>query len=159
MMRNSFLLSIFVVLAGCGTAHAPARTVYGNFVRSPVAENDKVLAADAAKQLVALYPPAQTRFDLQQVASDSFGYYLLVQLRAQGYALQERATATLPLQTANIIGTKSTGKQVRLGYVIDLVGKPNLYRLTLLVGDQSLTRAYLAQDGSVFPAGAWMRRE
>ena len=36
----------------------------------------------------------------------------------------------------------------------------NLYRVTLLVGNQSLTRAYsAAQNGTLYPAGAWVRKE
>lgn len=154
-----FLPPLVAVLAGCSASHPPMPAVYGNFIKSPIAANDKILAGDAAKQLVALYPPALTRFDLQQVASDPFGYYLIDQLRGQGYALREHFSAGMPIQKANLSATSAATGRLRLGYVIDLAGAPNLYRVTLLVGDQSLTRAYLAQDGSVFPAGAWMRKE
>ncbi|MEI7995190.1 MAG: hypothetical protein WCH01_09845 [Methylococcaceae bacterium] len=34
-----------------------------------------------------------------------------------------------------------------------------MYRVTLLVGNQSMTRAYLVQDSTVHPAGLWSRKE
>jgi len=43
--------------------------------------------------------------------------------------------------------------------VLDQAGDSNLYRLTLLVGNQSITRPYLVQDGSFAPAGYWVRKE
>jgi hypothetical protein len=46
-----------------------------------------------------------------------------------------------------------------LRYVLDRAADGDLYRVTLSVGDQSLARAYLAQNGAVHPAGAWVRRE
>jgi hypothetical protein len=33
--------------------------------------------------------------------------------------------------------------------VLDQAGDSNLYRLTLMVGNQSITRPYLAQDGTL----------
>ncbi len=163
-MNKLFIFPLLAaVLAGCATTKASTRSVYGNFIKAPMVANDKVFAADAAKQLVAVYPPALTRFDLQQVASDAFGYYLIIQLRGQGYALKEFNATDLPRRHANGTGAIGTAAAIgglrRLGYVVDLAGAPDLYRVTLLVGDQSLTRAYLARDGSVFPAGAWMRKE
>ena len=38
-------------------------------------------------------------------------------------------------------------------------GDWNLYRLTLMVGNQSITRPYLAQNGTFAPAGYWVRKE
>jgi hypothetical protein len=39
------------------------------------------------------------------------------------------------------------------------VASPNLYRVTVTVGQKSLSRAYLAQNNRVAPAGAWVRKE
>ena len=160
-----FLVPVLIatVLTACATSSAPRNTIYGNFIKSPLAANDKVLADDAAKQIIAVYPPGLNGFDLQLTASDAFGYYLFEQLRSQGYALKEHI-----LVAPTKLRTKETGaatapaakeERIRLGYVVDLASAPNLYRVTLLVGEQSLTRAYLAQDGSIFPAGAWVRKE
>jgi hypothetical protein len=46
-----------------------------------------------------------------------------------------------------------------LRYVLDQAGDSNLYRLTLMVGNQSITRPYLAQNGTFAPAGYWVRKE
>ena len=46
-----------------------------------------------------------------------------------------------------------------LRYVLDQPIDLKLYRVTLLVGNQSLTRAYVEQDNALLPAGSWVRRE
>ena len=46
-----------------------------------------------------------------------------------------------------------------MSYVIDNPPETNLYRVTVTVGYQSLTRAYVAQNNTVQPAGAWTRKE
>jgi hypothetical protein len=43
--------------------------------------------------------------------------------------------------------------------VLDAAASPNLYRVTVMVGQKSLSRAYLAQNDRVAPAGAWVRKE
>ncbi len=54
-------------------------------------------------------------------------------------------------------GLRATSSVTR--YVVDQASGSNLYRVTLLVGAQTLTRAYLTQDDRVNPAGAWARKE
>jgi hypothetical protein len=44
-----------------------------------------------------------------------------------------------------------------LRYVLDQAD--SLYRLTLLVGVQSISRPYVAENGTAQPAGYWARRE
>jgi hypothetical protein len=47
-----------------------------------------------------------------------------------------------------------------LRYIVDAPADLNLYRVTLLVGSSSLSRAYMvATDSSLQPAGAWVRKE
>ena len=141
-MRHVFSALLCTVgLAGCATAPPP----YGNFIREAPEGYGRTVAEDAVRQLTVVYPPANTRFDLRQPNPDPFGTWLMQSLRAKGYAVQEGAAApgapaVLPLR-----------------YVFDRAA--NLYRVTLLVGDQSLTRAYLAHNGAVHPAGAWVRKE
>jgi hypothetical protein len=168
-MRNPTFLALhlaglagLVSLAGCAT---PERSAYGNFTQSAPAAMEQTLADDAVKQLVVLYPPATTRLDLQQATPDAFGSRLVESLRAKGYALLEfkpgAKTAALPA-TATATDratdrTASAGKPLR--YILDQFDA-NLYRLTVRVGDQSLTRAYApAQSGTLRPAGAWVRKE
>ncbi|MBK7024112.1 MAG: conjugal transfer protein TrbH [Sulfuritalea sp.] len=142
---RQFALSAFLVmaLAGCAST-AP----YGNFATEPPAGLEERIAADTVKQLVALYPPARTRFHLGQPTPDAYGSALVEALRAKGYALvevKEAAPATAP--------------GLSLHYVLDAVASPNLYRVTVMVGQKSLSRAYLAQNDRVAPAGAWVRKE
>ena len=136
-----------MALAGCAST-AP----YGNFATHPPAGLEERIAADTVKQLVALYPPARTRFHLGQPTPDAYGSALVEALRAKGYALVEVKTS--PQETA-----PATAPGLSLHYVLDAVASPNLYRVTVMVGQKSLSRAYLAQNNRVAPAGAWVRKE
>jgi hypothetical protein len=143
-------------LAGCAT---PERSAYGNFTQSAPPAMEQTLADDAVKQLAALYPPASTRLDLQQATPDAFGSRLVESLRAKGYALLEfkpgAKTAALPGTSTD----RAAGAGKPLRYILDQLDA-NLYRLTVRVGDQSITRAYApAQSGTLRPAGAWVRKE
>ena len=130
-MRKLIIAALFALtLAGCATTGQ-----YGNFV--PAAANQQQIATDAVQQLATLYPPAKTRFELHQATPDAFGLALVNTLRAPA-----GAPAALPLR-----------------YVLDQAGTTNLYRLTLLVGNQSITRPYLEENGSFVPAGYWARKE
>jgi hypothetical protein len=71
-------------LSGCATVRNERFTT-----PVPVALGNS-LAADAIKQLQALYPPAQTQFNIGQPVpkTDSFGTSLVLQMREKGYAVQ-----------------------------------------------------------------------
>lgn len=84
MRKTAFLALLVVGLAGCATT---APSTYGNFTQSAPAAFNQTMADDAVKQLVAVYPPASTRFDLQHATPDAFGSSLVESLRAKGYAL------------------------------------------------------------------------
>ncbi|KTT27416.1 conjugal transfer protein TrbH [Pseudomonas oryzihabitans] len=149
-------LAVGLALGGCTTS-----SQYGNFIQSATLDQRK-LASDAAQQLATLYAPARTRLDLQQPTSDPFGQALVKTLRDKGYAVQEFAPANVGPATATAapqpaVAPAPTGLSLR--YVLDQAGDSNLYRLTLLVGNQSLTRPYMAQGGSFAPAGYWVRKE
>jgi hypothetical protein len=142
MRKITVIALITLILEGC--AHnAPL----GNFANNPAAI-DQIIADDAVKQIVALYPPAKTSFELDQPTSDAFGNSLVSGLRKQGFALMEShhdkaAISALPLR-----------------YVLDKTGgETNLYRLTVMVGDQSITRPYREQNSTVVPAGYWAHKE
>ncbi len=147
-MRQLTLPALLVMaLAGCAST-AP----YGNFATHPPAGLEQKIAVDTVKQLVALYPPARTRFTLEQPTPDAYGSALVEALRAKGYALVEVKAS--PQEAA-----PATGPGLSLHYVLDAVASPNLYRVTVMVGQKSLSRAYLAQNNRVAPAGAWVRKE
>lgn len=163
MKRLALVALIAFVLGGCATT-AP----YGNFVQPSVAVDQQQLAGDAAKQLAALWPPAKTRFELQQPTPDEFGAALVGNLRAAGYAVLEYAPqktsgagSAAPDQKAGepvAVATPTTAA-LPLRYVLDHDAATRLYRLTLLVGSQSITRPYLEQNRTLIPAGYWARKE
>ena len=163
MRKTAFLALLLggsLGLAGCTTTPTSA---YGNFTQSAPAAVHKTVADDAVKQLAALYPPASTRLDLQQATPDAFGSRLVESLRAKGYALLEFKPGSQTAASLNTVtGTateRAAGAGKPLRYILDQLDA-NLYRLTLQVGDQSLSRAYaLAQSGTLHPAGAWVRKE
>lgn len=163
MRKTAFLALVVISLAGCATT-SPS-TTYGNFTQGVPAALNQTVADDAVKQLVAVYPPASTRFDLQQATPDAFGSSLVESLRAKGYALLEfkpassKTTTTSTTTTISPAPTASATTGQPLRYIFDQADT-NLYRVTLLVGTQSLTRAYsAAQNGMLVPAGAWLRKE
>jgi hypothetical protein len=152
MRKITFIVLLLVGLSGCTTTQSK----YGNFLPPTSAAYNKTMAEDAVKQLLILYPPASTRFDLQQTTPDYFGITLVELMRANGYALME-TKPELPVQRNNEATNSPTGLSLR--YILDQVNSLNLYRVTLLVGQQSMTRAYLVQDSTVHPAGLWSRKE
>lgn len=149
MRKFAILMPLVIGLSGCATEP------YGNFVSSassPAGFNES-LVADTMKQLVALYPPASTRFDLDQPTSDDpFGRALVESLRAHGYAITE-------LKPTAAKNTNQSAAPSILHYVLDEPVSTNLYRITVLVGPESITRAYLMKNNTIAPAGAWVRRE
>jgi type IV secretion system protein TrbH len=164
MRHAACALLCAVGLAGCLATPAP----YGNFVQDAPAGYDRTVAEDAARQLAAVYPPANTRFELQQATPDAFGQLLTTSLRAKSYAVQE-FTPSLAAHggaarkeggvASGPASTTRAAPVFPLRYVLDRAADLDLYRVTLLVGEQSLARAYVAQNGAVHPAGAWVRRE
>ena len=152
MSKITFIVLLLVGLSGCVTTQSR----YGNFLPPTSAAYNKTMAEDALKQLLILYPPASTRFDLQQTTPDTFGITLVESMRAKGYALME-IKPEVPAQRNSEAQNPPTGLSLR--YVLDQVNSLNLYRVTLLVGNQSMTRAYLVQDSTVHPAGLWSRKE
>ena len=156
-MRHAACILLCVLgLAGCATPPAP----YGNFIGQAPAAYDRTIAEDSVRQLAAVYPPAATRFEVRQATSDAFGRLLMATLRAKGYAVRESGASPIAQGTAargETGATAATGPAVPLQYVLDRPA--GLVRVTLMIGDQSLTRAYLAQNEALRPAGAWVRKE
>jgi len=144
-------------LAGCAT-HAP----YGNFVENPAGLNQREVASDSVEKITELYPPAKTRFELQQPTPDAFGMALVRGLRDRGYALlefdPEAAKAQQQASTATANPTP-TGSGLPLRYVFDQFTGTNMYRVTIMVGNESLTRPYSQESGGIVPAGYWVRKE
>ncbi|PRD67630.1 conjugal transfer protein TrbH [Malikia spinosa] len=162
MRKMASLALLALALGGCATT---SQSPYGNFVQSAALDQQK-LAADAVQQLATLYVPARTRLELQQPTPDPFGQALVKTLRDKGYALLEFTPAGAPAQASasatsqpSPAATPAVPGGLSLRYVLDQAGDSNLYRLTIMVGSQSITRAYLAQNGVFAPAGSWVRKE
>ena len=151
LLGHAPLMFLLAGLAGCASIEP-----YGNFLgaNAPATLNEK-LAADTVKQLTVLYPPASTRFDLGQPTPDAYGSALVESLRIKGYAILEFE----PDEAASADNPNPAGAGLRLRYVLDAPASTNLYRVTVMVGAQSLSRAYVAQNDTVAPAGAWVRKE
>ena len=155
LARLIFTHLLLACLAGCAANRMADASAYGNLLAAPVPAQENGIAADAAARLIASYPPARTRFALQHAAQDGFGSELLKRLRSQCYAIGEFSSQT---QAAAPPLPPAAGA-TPLRYVLDMAAEPDLVRLTLYAGSESLTRAYLLQGGAARPASAWIRRE
>lgn len=142
-------------LAGCVTQGSYGR--YGNFTETLPATYTVQMADDTVNRLSALYPPANTRFTLQQQPVDPFGAALVGRLRERGYAIME------PLPQSGQIQVKGSEvpqpvSETDLRYVVDQLGASQ-YLVTVQVGNQSISRAYRAAANSLTPDGYWARKE
>ena len=152
------LSSSACVLVGCAPmpGATPQDKLYGNQAATPAALDQKV-ASDAIRQLASLYPPASTRFNLVQPTPDAFGTALVAGLRENGFALMEAKAGSGSTMAADANGAGTGGLELR--YLLDRPGAGDLYRLTLAIGTQRLSRPYMIQHGTPYAAGAWVRKE
>jgi hypothetical protein len=146
------------LLAACSTNVKPVAG-FGGFVPAAQAGHEAQIVEDATRQLMSLYPPASTNFILSHTAQDAFGRQLIDKLRGQGYALQEVTPQAAASLTGRPAEANDTNVSTPLSYVFDSVPSPRLYRITLIVGDQTISRAYIQQNNLVHPAGSWVRKE
>jgi len=159
MMRKPFIILLLAgFLGGCVTQGSYGR--YGNFIETLPAAYSARMVDDIVDRLSALYPPAKTRFTLQQQPVDPFGKALVEKLREKGYAVIEPVIQ--PGQTQQTQGKVSEVPQpvhgADLRYVVDQLG-PSQYLVTMQVGNQSISRAYRAAANSLTPDGYWARKE
>lgn len=159
MMRTQiFIAATLLGLGGCSSPVRPD-SEFGSMLPAPSAAHDAQMADDAARQLASVYPPASTRFSMRHAAQDDFGRQLTARLRAKGYALQEMTTPASSPRDSSTASESGDTKSTPLGYVLDSVASPRLYRITLSIGSQTISRAYVEQNDLVHPAGAWVRKE
>jgi type IV secretion system protein TrbH len=160
IMQKLAIIALVGFLGGAITGCASTASYeYGNFVLPSAPANlNETIVADTMKQITTLYPPASTRFDLAQPTTDAYGAKLVQSLRLNGYALSEFVPPAAANGT-NPSGTVSASSGISLRYILDAPEGLNLYRVTVMIGSQSLSRAYLVQNQTVSPAGAWARRE
>ncbi|SCY53946.1 hypothetical protein [Nitrosospira sp. Nsp13] len=149
---------------------------------NPHPEYDEVIARDAIEQLMKLYPPAKTQFNLIESNPVSFGALLTEKLRAKGYAVAEvksektgiRAifqsdnfSAVYPPKPAVPAAGAATQPQdgakaapgIELRYALVHFRSADFSRIALYPGKSILARAYLAGADGLAPAGAWTYKE
>ncbi|WP_428413348.1 conjugal transfer protein TrbH, partial [Legionella sp.] len=124
-------------LSGC------ARLEYGNFTHAPMGAYE-LMAKDAAAQIGHVYPPAKNRFHLSQTIRDPFGMKLIELLRQKGFGVIEQS---------------ATRSEANFFYVVDEPIPPHLYRVSIFVGSQSLSRAYGIHNAVLVPISPWSRKE
>jgi len=161
MRRLSVVLGIGLLLAGC-ISPAP----YGYLVTGAVPpQMPDQLAQDTVTRMEALYPPAHTRLAVTHPATDPYGVALIEALRQKGYGVMESHVTTgrnlstredMPGPTQPAV-THDEG--IPFHYVVDGPFEPHLYRLTVFIGSQSLSRVYRMDEQMIAQAGAWVRKE
>ena len=159
--RLALMLSVGLLLAGCVNTMPYGYAINGT-VPSPLLER---LAQETVTRLEDLYPPAHTRLALTHPATDAYGLALIEALRQKGYGvIESRVTTRTTLTTRADMPTPgepvvNTDEGIPLRYVVDGPFEPRLYRLTVFIGSQSLSRVYRLDDQVLAQAGAWVRKE
>jgi len=149
------VLFLLTALSGC----VATQSDYGNFVDKNLIANQTELAKDSVKQLEKLYPPAKNQLVLQQETPDVLGKALVLGLREAGFALQSfdkdgRKSIQSPHSSNTVLPLNPNEPlQWDFAYLFDQAGEPDLYRLTLFLGHQSLSRLYRLDDNRFIPAG------
>ena len=144
-----------LIVTGCAT---PPPSPYGSFLAGSAPVPAEGIASDAVQRLAATWLPAKTRLALQHAMADEFGVALVASLRAQGYAVleftpQEKTGADAASGDASEPQVAAELVTVPVSYVLDRAGE--FYRLKLLAGGQTLSRAYVVNQSQFAPAGAW----
>src|SRR5690348_2173952 len=131
-MRERTLV-LALLLAGCGGAMP-----YGSFVsgREPA---QAAIAADAAKKLAASFPERGQGIRFAHDARDAFGRGLAADLRKEGFAIR---------------ATPADG-ELLMRYVVDTIKGTDMLRATIYVRGRTLSRAYAARPGGLYPVGPW----
>ncbi len=161
MQRLSLVLWIGLLLSGC-VSPAP----YGYLVTGAVPpQMPERLAQETVARLEVLYPPAHTRLALTHPATDAYGVALTDALRRKGYGVMDyhvsmpATPSTRDDRPALVQPVVSHEKGVPFSYVIDGPFEPRLYRVTVFIGSQSLSRVYRMDQQVLAQAGAWVRKE
>ena len=159
--RLALVIGIGLLLTGC-VSPSP----YGYLVSVTVPpQMPERLAQETVARMEALYPPAHTRLALTHPATDAYGLALIEALRRKGYGVMEsrvhtRTTLTTrddrPTPLDPVVNKK---EGIPFGYVVDGPFEPRLYRVTVFIGSQSLSRVYHMDEQTIAQAGAWVRKE
>lgn len=151
-------LVIAAALSLPGCASAPPPVSHGYFFDAAAATPAfaQAVADDAVKKLAALHPPAHTRLQLLHPMQDDFGAALTTALRSAGYAIAEPAAIAAVKTSGNAAVQPGA---TSLAYIADRQAELGLWRLTLLLNGQPLSRLYRLDGGAAVPASHWIRKE
>ncbi|MGP5477586.1 conjugal transfer protein TrbH [Pseudomonas helleri] len=151
---KTFLIFAFVIILGGCASNSP----YGNYSSAPSTYNKK-MADDTVSHLVTMYPPALTLLNIKQPTEDAYGTALIDLLRSRGYAVSEYSADNQNNASTNLPIPVNAG--LDLHYVVDsLAPTVNIYRIMILLGNQTISRAYIPQNnGTVAAAGSWTHKE
>lgn len=162
MRRLNLVLWIGLMLTGCVSPGPYGYAITGNI---PPYMHER-LAQDTVAKMEAVYPPALTRLTLMHPATDPFGAALTDALRRKGYGVRETRgdTAAIPStrdeqQVHLEHPAVSHDEGLPFRYVVDGPFEPRLYRVTVFIGNQSLSRVYRMDEQAMAHAGAWVRKE
>ncbi|CZP19175.1 conjugal transfer protein TrbH [Legionella pneumophila] len=136
-MKKLSVLLLTILLSSCASMR------YGNFTESSQ-NKDIYLAKDAISQLTRVYPPARNTFCISQKICDGFGIKLIQEMRKKGYGVVENV---YPRNKANFF------------YVVDETEPGRLYRVSLYIGPQTLSRVYAKTNGKLTPISPWSHKE
>ncbi len=137
-MRILAAMCVFLMCTGCSRQESG----YGN-----LAGVDSVaLVQDTLFVMFETYPPAQTRLSLVHKADDAFGKGLVEALRLHGYAVAEYVEQEKKGWNSAQSVKKPDG--LPFAYLIAETGTEKEIRVTIHIGDESLSRLYeVAGDG------------
>lgn len=162
MKPFSTLLLLSLILIGCASTSPDESSNIGSYISDLPPALAREIAADSVRQIESSYPAASTRLQLHQPATDTYGAVLKDTLRLRGYAVQEGSQQPHAADASHpkaVPASHAETRTVPLAYLIDLVPQPKLYRVTLYLGGQTVTRGYIAQGDKLHPASVWVRRE
>lgn len=142
-----FFIALFIVtlnLVGCAT------TQVGNFATAP-ADAYQTMVDDTVTRLTGLYPPARTCFQINQKIRDPFGALLVKSLRLKGYSVIDSPSKKIKNQIVN--------NAISFAYIVDSPRSPALYRVSIMIGCNAISRAYAFNQGHLYPSGSWAYKE
>lgn len=134
MIKNVAIALIVLFVTGC----ASKPPIYGDFVEA-APETVEFISVDAVKKLANIYPVAHSVFRMNAEQGGILGDAIEDGMRDEGFAVGH-----------------SGGK--RLDYIFDTLPDSS-YRLTMLVGDSSISRLYKTEQGVTKPVTGWTVRE
>lgn len=158
-MKKALLIILMIsFLNGC----VSGASKYGNFTdhNNLSSEATEELADSAYTQLKILYAPGKTHFRLEHDFNDSFGVSLYEKLQKEGYALSTSVTDKKNEAINNEVTKPDYLKTTfthSLAYVID-ENENNTYRLSLIVDELPITKAFFIQNEKAISLGFWAKQ-